>query len=94
MSEHWIKALRFAALPEADRVRFEAHKLVEDGTPTLNYHLQSQTAAGSVIGDDRDYDLLKAAMGPLETLYEASGHTDLILELNLKTNTLRQIQSK
>ncbi|MEL8055988.1 MAG: hypothetical protein AAGK66_07530 [Pseudomonadota bacterium] len=39
MSEDWIKALTFAALPGAARVQFKARKLVEDGTPTLNYHL-------------------------------------------------------
>ena len=94
MSEEWIKALRFAALPGAARVQFKARKLIEDGTPTLNYHLQSETHAGDVIGDDRDYDLLKAAMGPLEKLYEASGHTELILELDLKNSTLRQIAAR
>ena len=94
MSEDWIKALTFAALPGAARVRFTARKLIEDGTPTLNYHLQSETLTGDVIGDDRDYDLLKAATGPLEKLYEASGHTDLILELDLRNNTLRQIMAR
>ena len=93
MSEAWIKALRFAALPGAARVRFKAGKRVEDGTPTVSYHLQSETDAGAVIGDARDYDLLKAAMSPLENLFEASGHTKLILELDLKNNRLSEIEA-
>ena len=88
MSEDWIKALRFAALPGAAKVRLECRHLIEDGTPTTKYKLQSETDSGSVIGDPRDYDLLKAVMTPLETLCEAEAQTDFIVELDLKNNAL------
>ena len=88
MSEAWIKAMSFAALPGAARMRFERTELIEDGVPTVRYSLRSETESGAVIGDDRDYDLLKAAMTPLEALSEAAGHKDLIVELDLKNKTL------
>ena len=88
MSEAWIKALSFAALPGAVSVRFERSELVEDGVPTTRYRLQSKSASGDVIGDERDYDLLKAAMSPLEVLSEANDHKDLIVELDLENKVL------
>ena len=88
MSEAWIEALRFAALPGAVTVRFERSESVDDGTPTVNFKLQSTDQSGSLIGDDRDYDLLKAAISPLERLSEAEGHANLIVELDLKNNAL------
>ena len=88
MSEAWVKALRFAALPGAVKVRFERSETVEDGTPTVNFKLQSMSESGAPIGDDRDYDLLKAAISPLETLSELHGHAHLIVELDLKNNAL------
>ena len=91
MSEAWIEALTFAALPGAAFVRFERRNRIEDGMQTVNYMLQSQTASGDVIGDDRDYDLLKAAMRPLENLSETEDHTDLILELDLKNKHLARL---
>ena len=91
MSDAWIEALTFAALPGAAFVRFELRERVEDSTPTINYMLQSRTESGTIIGDDRDYDLLKAAMRPLENLSEAEGHTDLILELDLKNKHLARL---
>ena len=91
MSDAWIEALTFAALPGAAFVRFERRERVEDSTPTINYMLQSRTESGTIIGDDRDYDLLKAAMRPLENLSEAEGHTDLILELDLKNKHLARL---
>ena len=91
MSDTWIEALTFAALPGAAFVRFERRNRIEDGTQTVNYTLQSRTEAGTIIGDDRDYDLLKAAMRPLETLGEAEDQSDLILELNLKNKHLARL---
>ena len=88
MSEAWVKALRFAALPGAVKVRFERSEAIEDGTPTINFRLQSTAETGAPIGDDRDYDLLKAAISPLEKLSEAEGHANLIVELDLKNNVL------
>ncbi|MEL6414656.1 MAG: hypothetical protein AAFQ15_06920, partial [Pseudomonadota bacterium] len=74
MRDDWRKALRFAALPGAAHVRFQRQNLVEENTPTVRYTLRSETQAGQVIGDDRDYDLLKAAMAPLEKLAEHYDH--------------------
>lgn len=91
MTQAWIDALSFAALPGAAFVRFERRERIEDGTPTINFMLQSRTETGAVIGDDRDYDLLKAAMRPLEALSEAEGHADLILELDLKNKHLARL---
>ena len=91
MSDAWIEALTFAALPGAAFVRFERRNRIEDGTQTVNYTLQSRTESGSVIGDDRDYDLLKAAMQPLEKLSETEDHSDLILELDLKNKHLARL---
>ena len=88
MSEAWRKALRFAALPGAARVQFERQSLIEDETPTVRYRLTAFTAGGETIGDARDYDLLKAAIHPLETLADAEGHEDLKVEYDLENNTL------
>lgn len=91
MKEAWIEALTFAALSGAAFVRFERREQIEDGTPTINYMLQSRTESGAVMGDDRDYDLLKAVMRPLESLSEAEDHTDLILELDLRNKHLARL---
>lgn len=91
MTEAWIEALTFAALSGAAFVRFERREQIEDGTPTINYMLQSRTESGAVMGDDRDYDLLKAVMRPLESLSEAEDHTDLILELDLRNKHLARL---
>ena len=91
MREAWIEALTFAALSGAAFVRFERREQIEDGTPTINYMLQSRTESGAVIGDDRDYDLLKAVMRLLESLSEAEDHTDLILELDLRNKHLARL---
>ena len=88
MSGAWVNALRFAALPGAVKVRFERSETIEDGTPTINIKLQSFSESGSAIGDDRDYDLLKAAISPLEKLSETQDHANLIVELDLKNNAL------
>ncbi|MEL6724990.1 MAG: hypothetical protein AAFP81_03365 [Pseudomonadota bacterium] len=92
MSEAWIKALSFAALPGAAKVRLERSTSVEDGTPTISYTLRSETETGETIGDDRDYDLLKAVMRPLEQLSETEDHNDFILELDLKTSVLYKLK--
>ena len=92
MSEAWIKALSFAALPGAAKVRLERSTSVEDGPPTISYTLRSETETGETIGDDRDYDLLKAVMRPLEQLSETEDHNDFILELDLKTSVLYKLK--
>ncbi|MEO1659958.1 MAG: hypothetical protein AAFR51_03145 [Pseudomonadota bacterium] len=88
MSEAWHQALRFAALPGAAKVRLERQSLIEDETRTVRYRLTSFTADGETIGDDRDYDLLKAVMSPLEALADAAGHKDLKIELDLENGAL------
>jgi len=64
----WIKALTFAALPGAARVEFERARSMDGQTPVVGYTLRSVNESGETIGDDRDYDLLKAAIAPLERL--------------------------
>lgn len=87
-TDTWIKALAFAALPGARQVTFSRESANEDGTPTTRYTLKSYGPDGAVIGDDRDYDLLKAAMGPLEKLSEAKD-SDFTVTLDLQSQTLR-----
>ena len=88
MSDAWREALRFAALPGAAKVRLERQSFIDDGTPTINYRLTSFTATGETLGDDRDYDLLKAAMRPLEKLAENYDHQKLNVELDLTNGLL------
>jgi len=79
VKEAWIKALRFAALPGAAKVRFEARS----GDGARHYRLRSFSPAGHVMGDGRDYELLKAVMTPLEKLADSEDNEDLNLELDL-----------
>lgn len=88
MSDAWIKALRFAALPGAAKVQLERRVGSENGTPVISYRLTSKTKSGETIGDDRDYDLLKAVMTPLEALSENEKHEEVIVELNLESGDL------
>ena len=88
MSEAWEEALRFAALPGAAKVRLERQSFNDNGIPTINYRLTSFTATGETLGDDRDYDLLKAAMSPLEKLAELHDHEDLSVKMDLETGLL------
>ena len=50
--------------------------------------LRSEMKSGEVIRDDRDYDLLKAAMTPLEKLAEHYDHEELSVELDLESDKL------
>lgn len=61
----WIKALKRAALPESEIVSFAR---VFPDPATVSYRLLCTTASGEMIGDDRDYDILKAVITPLERL--------------------------
>jgi hypothetical protein len=88
MSRDWTAALTFAALPGAASVRFERSTHVESGTVTTQYRLQSFTSDGDLIGDDRDYDLLKAALTPLESLSETADQEDFTVELDLRTGQI------
>lgn len=88
MTDAWAQALRFAALPGAVSVEFERQEVIENGTPTTRYRLRSVSETGQVIGDDRDYDLLKAVMTPLEKLAEAHNHNNLKLKYELESGQL------
>lgn len=83
--ESWIEALTFAALPGAVSVELTRDVFVDNGTPTVSYRLRSLDAQGVAIGDERDYDLLKAAMGPLERLSEACEQDNFSVSLDLKS---------
>jgi len=85
MSERWIRALRFAAMPEAAKVKFERRSENAASPNARQYRLRSFLSSGEVIGDDRDYDVLKAVMRPLEALADAEDHEDLRFELDLTT---------
>lgn len=73
--EAWIAALRRAALEDAHRVEFgrETKSVME-----VSYTLNSYDADGEAMGDDRDYDLLKAVFSPLERLSETMPDTFMI----------------
>ncbi len=90
-SEAWIKALTFAALPGAATVTFSRANRIDDGTPTTAYALRSSREDGSVIGDERDYDLLKAALSPLEKLSDQEPDGDFEIELNIKKQSVRRV---
>lgn len=45
-------------------------------------------AAGEVIGDDRDYDILKAVFSPLENLSEAMDG-DFMLEMDIESGLVK-----
>ena len=65
----WREKLDRAALPGATQVRFTWTR-TSDGQ---SFALASLDDDANVIGDDRDYDLLKAVISPLEALAEAEG---------------------
>lgn len=90
MSDAWGSALRFAALPGAASVEFSRVHQIEDGTPTTRFKLRSIAASGQVIGDDRDYDLLKAAISPLERLADIEGPQDFTVSLDLVTGKIER----
>jgi len=81
----WKAALARAALPGAASVILTRSTGVEDGVPTTAYKLTSVSESGDTIGDDRDYDLLKAVMMPLERLAEAEGGDPLKVRLDVST---------
>ena len=84
MVEDWKRRLRRAGLPGAAKVeltwRFAARETA--------FELRSLDVSGGVIGDDRDYDLLKAVMSPLENLAEMSGIASGRAVLWLETDRL------
>ena len=81
----WKTALKRAALPGAARVVFE--KCMDPQENAVSYSLKSYTVAGQAIGDDRDYDLLKAVITPLERLSEGYGG-GVEVSLNIESDEL------
>jgi len=84
-NEDWAKALRFAALPRADSVVFSKRLTEEDGIQTIKYVLASLDQSGATIGDPRDYDLLKAAITPLENLADRLGEDAFRVQLSVRS---------
>lgn len=85
---NWSEALERAALPDAARIVFGRSTNADD--QSVSYSMNSYDADGEVIGDDRDYDLLKAVFTPLEKLSnEMDG--DFMLEMDLTTKQVRRM---
>ena len=82
----WSEKLRRAALPGAARIVFGRTTKAEDRS--VSYSMNSYDAAGDVIGDDRDYDMLKVVFSPLETLSEAM-EGDFLLEMDLESGVVK-----
>ena len=78
--EAWGDSLRRAALPGAARIVFGRTTQLDD--QSVSYSMNSYDEDGDVIGDDRDYDLLKAVFSPLERLSETIDG-DFMLEMDL-----------
>lgn len=87
-AEKWKAALRRASLPDAVRVVYRLDTGVEDGVPTRKHRLTSYDASEAAIGDDRDYDILKAVMMPLENLAEDEAVNRLVVTLNLVSGSI------
>ena len=64
-NEKWKAALKRAALPGTVKVKFTFSKPAPN---EMSYRLSCYDDKGSAIGDDRDYDILKAVITPLENL--------------------------
>lgn len=75
-SAEWQKRLRFAALPGAVRVEFVWNATAEGSS----FALRSYDEAGKAIGDDSDYDILKARLSPLQGLAEREGFAEAFAE--------------
>ena len=69
LDEKWREKLTRAALRGAVAVIFEWTRTGE-GTA---FALKSRDSMNQPIGDDADYDILKARISPLETLAEQEG---------------------
>ena len=81
----WVNRLSRAALPGAAQVELVR---THPEPNAVNYRLRSMDSEGELIGDDRDYDLLKAVMSPLETLAEQTserGRLRVVLDIAART---------
>lgn len=85
LKSDWINRLNRAALPGAAEVELVR---THPEPNAVNYRLRSLNAEGELIGDDRDYDLLKAIMSPLEKLAEQTlehGRLRVVLDIAAQT---------
>lgn len=75
----WIAALQRAALPDSEKIIFSrSHPAPNE----VSFRLTCLNKAGQKIGDNRDYDLLKAVLMPLERLSEKeTGEFEVMLNL-------------
>lgn len=87
----WEPALRRAALPGAARIRFG--RTSGGAGQSVSYSMNSYDADGDVIGDDREYDLLKAVFDPLERLSERI-EGDFLLELDLERGAVARVDAR
>lgn len=87
--EVWEPALRRAALPGASRIRFGRSTSADD--QSVSYSMNSYDAEGQVIGDDRDYELLKAVFDPLEQLARQIDG-DFLLEMDVESGEVRPVE--
>ncbi|MEM6410610.1 MAG: hypothetical protein AAF683_03645 [Pseudomonadota bacterium] len=83
--QEWRDALARASMPGAVSVIYTRNMGIEDGVLTTSHTLKSFAEDGAVIGDERDYDLLKAVMMPLERLSEGDGSDPLVVTLNVQS---------
>lgn len=86
--ELWKKALMRAALKQAVSVKFS--KTVTSKDNSISYELASYDASDKPIGDDRDYDLLKAVMTPLENLADTVQDDRFSMSLDLVSGVLKR----
>lgn len=88
--EKWRAALTRAALPGSGSVKLA---YTRPGPNEVSYQLTCLSAEGQVIGDDRDYDLLKAVMTPLEILCNCED-APFTAQINLQNNALEFTSDK
>lgn len=86
----WAEPLRRAALEGAARIRFGRTTDAEDRS--VAFSMNSYDPDGGVIGDDRDYDVLKAVFTPLERLSEGV-EGDFMLEMDLASGEVATASS-
>lgn len=88
--ETWQAALTRAALPGTASVKLV---YTRPGPNEVSYRLVCLSADGATIGDDRDYDLLKAVMSPLEKLCDCED-APFAVQINLQNNRLEFTSDK
>ncbi len=83
---NWKNALRRAALEGAIGVYFARKS--NPAQNTVSFMLKSVDKSGHVIGDNRDYDELKAVMRPLESLADKMRSDSFEVVLDVKSEKI------